>query len=100
MKAICAIICFSIGFHALIKQEIMITAKKKWTGKTTLLLAIPLIALGVFMSWLFFEPLRYMYPSKSKKTKRVYQPTEIEKKAFKQIDELLEQGPRENGKNP
>jgi uncharacterized membrane protein YwzB len=92
MKIICAIICFSIGFHALFKQEIMVTSKKKWKGKSTLLLAIPLIALGMFMSWMFFEPLRYIYSSKSKEKQRVYQPNETEKKALKQIDELLKQG--------
>ena len=70
----------------------MVTSKKKWKGKSTLLLAIPLIALGVFMSWMFFEPLRYIYSSKSKKIQRVYQPNETEKKALKQIDELLKQG--------
>ena len=41
--------CFSIGIYALIKQEILITTKKKWKGKSTLFLSIPLIALGVVL---------------------------------------------------
>lgn len=90
--------CFSIGFHALIKQEIMVTPKKKWKGKSTLLLAIPLIALGVFMSWLVLTQMGYMYPSKSKNKNRTYQKNETMIKFDKILKDLEEQAPKEEKK--
>ena len=41
--------CFSIGIYALIKQEILITTKKKWKGKSTLFLSVPLIISGILL---------------------------------------------------
>ena len=79
----------------------MVTSKKKWKGKSTLLLAIPLIALGVFMSWLVFIQMGYMYPSKHEKTQKVYQPTKAEKELSMRSEELIKKVKEEgNKRNP
>ena len=58
---LCELICLSIGIHALIKQEIPVTKTRIWKGKSTLFLAIPLIAIP-----LIFEGILIFMFSKSK----------------------------------
>jgi NhaP-type Na+/H+ or K+/H+ antiporter len=77
LNGVCAFICFSLALNVLIKQEVLLTPKKKWKGKSTLLLVIPLIALGVFMTWIVFRKLGYIHPSGSN-SQQIYQQTESE----------------------